>query len=121
MNDSTAKSLAVITTGTVFTVGVLKSLLIKERLPPFKFFVASGLTGVGLLVSSDLAPRITGPIALLILTVVALEDGADVLTAINDRTDQSEKITDETTHAGPTRRVRRTRRTARPAARRKNK
>lgn len=85
MNPVQARKLTTLTIATVFGVGMAKSLIVDERFPPFKFFAACGVTAFLLSVAADIEPRVTGPFAVLILTVVMMEQGVDIMTELQNR------------------------------------
>lgn len=84
MNGAQARKVTVLTIGTIFMVGIGKSLVIDHKFPSPKFFFASGFTAFGLSTVADLEPELVGPFCLLILTVVMLEDGVDLMKALQN-------------------------------------
>lgn len=67
---------------TVFGVGFAKSLVVDREFPSFRFFVASGFTAFGLSVAADVSPSLAAPFSLLVMTVVLMNQGVDLATAL---------------------------------------
>lgn len=79
MGTERAKTLVAMTIALMFTAGIIKSTAIDNRFPPVSFFIAMGFASVGLAMAADLAPEVAGPLALLVMTVVLLEEIGPVL------------------------------------------
>lgn len=83
MNGDSSKKVTVLAIASMFGLGMAKSLLVDKRMPPFRFFAANGFAAFLLSAAADVEPDIAGPFSLLVLTVVALEEGPPVLKALN--------------------------------------
>lgn len=81
MEAGRAKTLTTMSMGLMFTAGIVKSTVVDDRFPPVSFFIGVGFASVGLAMAADLAPEVAGSLALLIMTVVVLEEIGPVLRA----------------------------------------
>jgi len=79
MTTEKARTAATITMATMFGAGILKSTVVDRKFPSVQFFIAVGFTSILLGMSADLAPELAGPLAVLILTVVILEEVGPVI------------------------------------------
>lgn len=80
------KKITVLTIGTVFMIGLGKSLVVDEQFPPPKFFFATGFAAFALSAASDINPKLAGSFSLLVLTVVVMEEGMPLLQALDGGT-----------------------------------
>lgn len=83
MQATQAKTITVLTIATMFGLGMGKSIVVDQQFPPFRFFAATGFAAFLLSAAADVEPEVAGPFALLILTVVFLEEAPPLIQALD--------------------------------------
>jgi len=84
MNAAQSKKLSTLAIGSIVVMGAGKQLVVDGEFPPFKFWVAVGVTGFALSAVTDIEPTIGGGIAVLIATVVFMEAGVPLMEKLAD-------------------------------------
>jgi len=97
MNAAQSKKLATLAIGSIVVMGAGRQLVVDGEFPPFKFWVAVGVTGFALSAVTDIEPTIGGGIAILIATVVFMEAGVPLMQRLAGDDRRTKRIKDKST------------------------
>lgn len=91
MPKASAAGVVTLTSLTVLTVGVGKSVVVEKELPPFRFFLATSITAVTLASIAMISENAGKGVSLIVLIVVGIDELPPLLKALDGNPDMGVK------------------------------